>query len=50
MRTEARENLNPAEKIGVKESNPRRIASQVEPQSKQIRTYAREIFKLSENN
>jgi hypothetical protein len=31
---EARENLNPAEKIGVRDSSPNRIAIQVEPQIK----------------
>jgi hypothetical protein len=35
IRMEARENLNPAEKIGVSDSSPNRIAIQVEPQIKQ---------------
>jgi hypothetical protein len=34
IRMEARENLNPAEKIGVSDSSPNRIAIQVEPQIK----------------
>ena len=45
MRIEASENLRPAEKIGVNDSRPIRIAIQVEPQIKQRAKYARNIFR-----
>ena len=35
IRIEARENLSPAEKIGVSDSSPNLIASHVDPQIKQ---------------
>ncbi len=47
---DANVNLIPAEKIGVKESSPKRIASHVDPQSKQIKMYAKAILRFSENN
>jgi hypothetical protein len=37
---EAKQNLTPAEKIGVSDSNPMRIAIHVEPQIKHITAYA----------
>jgi hypothetical protein len=44
MKTDATENLSPAENIGVSDSSPILIASQVEPQMKQRAAYARNIF------
>jgi hypothetical protein len=37
MKSEARINLTPAEKIGVKESSPILIVTHVDPQIKQIK-------------
>lgn len=43
----ARQNLKPAENIGVNDSSPKRIAIQVEPQIKQRAKYARNILTAS---